>query len=514
MWVPLWIFGLLACVGTSEPSPRETEHVSGPNVLILMWDTARADRMSLYGHDRSTTPALDSWASQARVFDRAISPGMWTVPAHGALFTGLPVASHGANARWIWLDERFVTAAEHFGSQGWSTWAWSSNPYLSDASNLLQGFETRASSWLPPHAEAAGTATTDKLIDDDRSSEISPGWKPTGHGRGWPEHLTAYKDGGTAITAAFEGWLEERPSEQPFFAYINFLEAHHPRVPSLESRQAILPPQLMQAGLETDASLFRTMSSMEGKVQFSDEELSAIRGVYDASLLDLDRSTDAVMSLLRRHDLLDNTIIVVVSDHGEHLGEGGMFDHRWSVEQPLLHVPLVIRAPGLKPGRVSAPVSTQALFPTLCSLADVPCPDGLPLPSLTEATPPRVFSELIAPTPRLPFVRDAYPDLDPTRWARRFHVVVEGQDKLIRSSDLEHRLVRIGPEVDEVHNRFESEAERGNRLIEAARVWQSGLVPYDPRFRSKTDRPRNALNASDPTRRQLELLGYTSGDDP
>ena len=514
MWVPFWILGLLACAGAPSSEPRETPEVSAPNVLILMWDTVRADRMSLYGHDRATTPALDAFAKDALVFEQAISPGMWTVPAHGALFTGLPVASHGANARWIWLDDRFVTAAEHFAERGWGTWAWSSNPYLSEASNLLQGFETQASSWLPPHDGPAGEATEGKLMARDRSSEISPAWTPSGHGRGWPEHLTAYKDGGPAITAAFEAWLDERPDDQPFFAYINFLEAHHPRVPSQASREALLEPEVLELGLQTDASLFRTMSAMEGKASFSEAELAAVRGVYDASLLDLDRSTDAVLSMLRERGALDNTIVVVVSDHGEHLGEGGMFDHRWSVEQPLLHVPLVIRAPGLEPGRVGEPVSTQALFPTLCALSGVPCSDNQPLASLTEPPPPRVFSELAVPTPRLPFVREAWSDLEPTRWARRYHVVVEGEDKLIRASDQRHRLVRVGPKVDERSNRADAEPERAQALLDQARTWQSELVPYDPQLRARTDRPRNALTPSDPTRRQLQMLGYTTEEEP
>ena len=94
------VVGLLWAVKPSHKPP--------PNVLILLWDTARADRMSLYGYDKPTTPKMAEWAERGLVFERAWASGVWTVPSHGSLFTGLPVRTHGAHIRYRWLDRRYA----------------------------------------------------------------------------------------------------------------------------------------------------------------------------------------------------------------------------------------------------------------------------------------------------------------------------------------------------------------------------------------------------------------------
>ena len=498
----------------SEPVAVAENDANRPNILILMWDTVRADRMSLYGHHRTTTPRLEAFAADAVVYDRAISPGMWTVPSHASIFTGLPVASHGANAKWIWLDERFVTAAEHFGDAGWDTWAWSSNPYLSDNSNLLQGFETVESSWKGSFATRCAEATENKLIARDKSCEISPAWTPSGHGKGWPRHLTAYKDGGAVAGEALLDWVDHRDKPGPWMAYVNYLEAHHPRVPSEAARQSILDAEMLQAGLDTEASLHRTMSFMEGKASFSDTELEAVRGVYDASLVDLDRVTGDLLDALKDRGVLDHTIVVIVSDHGEQLGEHGMFDHRWSVWQELIGVPLVIRYPaGIDAGRVSEPVSTQQLLATLCDLTALACPAGLPLTSLRSAPPARVYSELIQPTPRLPPIRAVYPNLPPDRWRSRYHVTVEGSHKLIRHSDATKQLFDLDADPGEDHDLAADSPARVTALLQHVKAWQAGLNRYNAGLRSPSDKPGNALAADRETMDQLKLLGYTSDEE-
>ncbi len=507
--------GLLGVPGESTPEKGAVAVPSGPahpNILVVMWDTTRADRMSLYGHDRATTPRLEAFAKDAAVFDRAISPGMWTVPSHGSLFTGLPVAAHGANAKWVWLDHRFVTMAEHFGANSYDTYAFSANPYLSENSNLLQGFETVEYAWKAPWADQSAEATRAKLIERDASVELSPSWKPDGNGEGWPKHLTAYKDGGEVTRAAFSAWLDDRAPDVPWVAYLNFLEVHHPRVPSEVSRKRILDDAVLEAGLKTNASLFRAMSFMEERATFSPEELEAVKGVYDASIADLDGVTGHIIDDLQARGVLDDTIVVIVSDHGEHLGEHGRFDHRWSVYQELLHVPLVIRYPkGMPARREMAPVSTHALFPTLCELAEIPCPPGM-LPSLTTGPVGAVFSELIQPTPRLPQVRAAYGDLDKERWRSRYHVMVEGRYKLTRRSDGRLTLFDLASDPTEARDLSSSEAARAKGMLQAARDWQGRLPRYNPSQRAPNDKPQNALKPDDETRRQLEMLGYAEGE--
>ena len=502
--MPWWWLVVLACSPRSVEVPAER-----PNVVVVMWDTVRADRMSLYGHTRATTPHVDAWARSAKVYERAISPGMWTVPAHASLFTGKMPTTHGANADWIWLDDHHQTLAEQLKEHGYATWAYSSNPYVSDRSHLLQGFEEVAYSWRGPLAEATGAATRAKLLPEDASVELGPNWPKEASGRGWPEHLTSHKDGAPVGVETFLEWVDSRErADTPFFAYLNFLEAHHPRVPTLEAREAILTEEELAAGLATDASLFRIFSAMEGKGALSDEENAAMAGVYDATLVDLDRATGALLEGLERRGITEDTVVVLVSDHGEHLGEHGLYDHRWSLHEPLVHVPLVISWPGhISAGREARPVSTLGLFASLLDWTGTPTPAGVETSGL-DVPKDRVHAELVAPMPRHASVRNAFTDLDPKRWSRRFHGVYEGSWKLLRASDGRHRLYDLGSDPAERYDRADTDRDRAKTMNAHGRTWQSVLPTYDASLRGAEDHPRPALRPDDPERARLEALGY------
>ena len=495
------LFALAAWLLRPEPSRR-------PNVLLVMWDTVRADRLSLYGHERNTTPWLERFAADAIVFDRATSPATWTVPAHASLFTGLPVSSHGADNGWTWLDHRFTTLAELLGDEGYDTYAWSANPYLSPATNLLQGFDDIEMAWQGDWAEQAREATMGKRIQRDRSVELSPSWKPDGHGRGWPVHLATHKDAGPVARSAFLAWLDGREPERPFFAYLNYLEAHHPRLPSLEGRRQVLEPAMIEQGLELEASMFSLMSAMEGRHAFSEDDLEALRGVYDASLADLDRATGALMEDLEARGVLDDTVVVLLADHGEHLGEHGMYDHRWSVYQPLLHVPLVIRHPDVAPGRVAEPVSTLDLFATVCDLVGIEPPTPSLGRSLVSGGAGTAVAERGRPESRLGSVRRAHPDLDPNRWDRSYEVILDGDDKLVRDVGGTPRLFDLGSDPGEQRDRSGDDPGRVDELTTGLSAWLDRFPPYDPALRRPDDTPGRPLQPNDRTQEQLRVLGY------
>ena len=94
-----------------EDAPEVSRHTR-PNVLVIVWDTTRADRLSAYGYHRDTTPGLAALADESVLFEHAVSPAIWTVPSHASMFTGLSPRSHGADFGHIWLDHRFPTMAE------------------------------------------------------------------------------------------------------------------------------------------------------------------------------------------------------------------------------------------------------------------------------------------------------------------------------------------------------------------------------------------------------------------
>ncbi|MEN0063730.1 MAG: sulfatase [Myxococcota bacterium] len=474
-----------------------------PSILIVLWDTVRADRLSVYGAEVPTTPHLEAMAADSLVFEHAISPGMWTVPSHGSLFTGLPASSHGARVGWLWLDGHHITLAEHLRDHGYATYAWSANPYLSSATNLLQGFETQHVTWQPPDRERAEAVTRAKLLEADQSTSIAPGWK--GRESGWPQTFTLVKDAGPVAADGLLGFVDELTTDQPFFAYVNLLEAHHPRIPSAPSRAAVADPPVVERALATDQSLFRLMAAMEGRAHLDGPDHEALRATYDATLRDLDAVTEQIVAGLADRRRLDSTIVVVVSDHGEHLGEAGRYDHRWSVDQELLHVPLIVRWPArLAPRRDPRPVSTRGLMGSLLRWAGVPAPTSNP-PELFEAP---VFSELVRPTPRLPAIREAFPDLPSGRWAAKYRVWIEDDAKLVQRDDGATRLYRLrGPGRPEA--RPVRDVQRSQAMLARLRAFDRGRPKYDPSLRTAEDRPGRPLAADPALVEQLRQLGYT-----
>ena len=172
------------------------------------------------------------------------------MPVHASLFTGLPPETHGANERWMWLDDRFLTMAEHFRTNGYATFTMAANTLLCDETNLVQGFDVKLNTYKGKVAKAAKAATREKLLPNDVSNELTPGWKPPSHGAHNAEWGRAvYKEAAPIVASTFLQWLGVRKTpERPFFAFLNLMEAHTPRLPSMASRKQVLAddPELIR----------------------------------------------------------------------------------------------------------------------------------------------------------------------------------------------------------------------------------------------------------------------------
>ena len=400
-----------------------------PNVLIILWDTVRADRMSLYGHTVPTTPRIDRWAEKyGVVYEHALSPAMWTVPSHASLFTGLAPTTHGAGNTHRWLDDHNVTLAEHFAEHGYHTYAFSANPNLSPKRvNLLQGFESIDTSWSRPWRRLVVQHTRLKLLRRDRSTEISLG-NPN-HNR-----VPGFYNAGPVTHRAFAEFLDERDQigdERPFFAYLSYMEAHKPRVPQLASRRAVTDDDTVRLGLDTDLTFKSQLLYSYGLKDYTEAELEAVNRVYDATLIDLDESTGALLDDLEARGVLENTIVVFTSDHGEQLGEHQQFGHRSAVYQQLLHVPLIIAYPRkLRAQRVSTRVTNLDVFATVLSLAGIPAPETDykrgDLSAIADLVGQTLFAETIS-IDKLGFgkVRKAHPQLTRDVWANLYRAAVD-----------------------------------------------------------------------------------------
>ncbi len=493
----------LASPWTDPPPPRRTVSRT-PNVLWVVWDTARADRASLHGHDAPTTPGMDALAESSVVFDRAIATSFWTLPTHASLFTGLPTSSHGANAKNPWLESHHVTAAEHFRDNGYDTYAWSSNPNIHSSKNTVQGFNAFQQPFgRNEFREKVETYSKTLIRDDDYSTRHHPDrWQSISH----------HKHGPIAVDATL-AWIDQRGEPaKPFFAFVNLMEPHAYRLPTEESRRAIMPDDARyHKALVTSQLLKRMTNVMFGRWKaYFPKERAALLDAYDASIRDVDMHTTRLFDGLKERGVLDDTIVVVVGDHGEQFGEHGLWLHNFSIYDTLVHVPLLVRyPPALAPRRESRPVSVASLFATTVDLAGLPWP-GAPIEphSLAADVNYPVVSELDVPC--------AHPenrrlDFDIRDWTATYEAIYHDGYKYVASSNGRDELFDMINDPRETKNLWADEPDRLAKMSKMLDTWRATRpvleITEEARERTKAEQ---AENADEDLMDQLEELGYVN----
>ena len=327
----------------------------GPNVLLLVLDTVRGMSLSLYGYSRETTPALERFATRGVVFEAAYATAPWTLPSIASMFTGRYPHEHGAE--WLVpLSNRDQTVAEVFRDAGFITGGFAANLNYSSAEvGLARGFihyEDYASS-LP---DIFLSTSPGRFILNNPMLRRAIGFYDS-FGRKSADRLNA----------DLLSWLSDHP-QRPFFAYLNYYDAHEP----------YLPPSPFDTLFGPDTLRNKTLIRQKGardahrinKKAMSAAERAAEQQAYDGAIAYLDSRLEQLIAELDRRDLTRNTIIIIAGDHGELFGEHSLFEHGNSLYLPLLWVPLVLYAPNLAGGgRIATPVTLRDLPRTVLDLA-------------------------------------------------------------------------------------------------------------------------------------------------
>ena len=428
----------LGCGPGDSGSERRVETNQRPNILWVIWDTVRADRLSPYNPALRTTPRLEAWAKGARVFEDTVSPASTTESSHASMFTGQLPSQHGTDASNRWLADEWDTVAERLRRAGYRTFLWSANPHVSAGENFDQGFDRVAHPWDPMYRDQALKIVTRK-VSGDRSSELSDRLQRARVGP-W-----AIKAAGELAAISLENWLDTGDRDRPWFAVLNYMEAHRPLIPPRAYRERVMSPEQVEGSYRIDRSWLPLWKYNTGLHDYSEEELAVIRGTYDASLAELDDLFAELLASLESQGRLENTIVILTSDHGEHLGEHHLLDHQYSLYRPLTHVPLIIAAPGRwAPGRDTRPVTTLDLYPTVLEWAGAQEPGGGSSRArslLREGSDRARISEYSAPNLEpLAAVARSEPGFDPAPWSRSLRSLRVGSEKLIWASDGRHEF--------------------------------------------------------------------------
>jgi arylsulfatase A-like enzyme len=492
-----------------------------PNILILLWDTVRADRIGCYGYDRPTTPHIDRFADEATLFEYVISPSPWTIPAHASIFTGVFPSAHGADRNNKWLHDDFVTLAETLRDHGYVTYMGSANPFASNLINLAQGFDAAEFSWDDRWKDAVDadfqTRTGGRFagpIAEERRRAAG------GH---FDASRFAFKDAGAIVNRAFLQWLDDRDSSRPFFAFLNFMEAHAPLNPSFAERARFLTPEQAEASFDLPQSFAVRWAHSFNVRPYSAEAIRTIQALYDAALYRLDTLAGELFAALEARGLRDRTAIIFVSDHGENLNDHHLLGHEYCVYNSLLRVPLIIRYPKrLPPGRVLHGVQSIDLYPTVLDLAGFapPHPDQVQgislLAQLDRPAPDRALISEYRTPPDLgvQLVTNAYPREFPVsehaRWKRQLRSIESDGYKFIWAQDGRHELYDLTVDPEELTNRFEQEPERARALENRLEAWLDSFEHFNPARRQPIEAPGLPPDVME----RLESLGYVGGAVP
>jgi arylsulfatase A-like enzyme len=310
-----------------------------PNIVLIVLDTVRADRITCTGDHRAATPRIDALCDRGIFFSHASSTSSWTLPAHASLFTGLYPLQHGTTQEHTQLDGGMPTLAEILGSHGYRTFGVSANAMVSEKSGLARGFDVFAETWRARRATPFPSAREHPNFE------------------------------------AVELLLAGLAPDERFFLFVNYVEAHGPYDPPEPYRSRALSPRA-QPSLVTRASREGAAQYYLDPSSISPTEFAVLNELYDGEIAYLDELVGGLLDGLDESGHLGDALVIITSDHGEHLGDHGHFRHVFSLYGGAVRVPLLFLLPG---GERAGEVRTESVglldvFATILAAAGVEAP--------------------------------------------------------------------------------------------------------------------------------------------
>ncbi|MBM3989606.1 MAG: hypothetical protein FJ298_01220 [Planctomycetes bacterium] len=474
-----------------------------PNVVVIALDTLRPDHLGCYGHARATSPNLDRFAARSVVFDNAQSAAPWTAPSLVSVMTSLYPSVHGVTTFPDpgAMHERVTTLAEVLKARGYATAGFTDGGYAKKQFGLGQGFD------LYPLNQ--GDTPDEHASNVLHPSRLAPNLERTLR------------------------WIEEFKDE-PFFLFFHTYEVHGPYRPPEADLQAYRPEYREQAEhdrlvavidrwleqREIDAEGVRLIlehkehcnagngPEQEGLyaklnefgIRTSDPDIMEFwRDLYDAEIRHADRELARLLERLERADLAPNTIVVIVSDHGEGFGEHGYVGHGNALHEEALRVVLMLRAPGIAPHRVGDIVNTIDVMPTVLDLAEVP--RGALLLQGRSLVPALRGEKLpIAPVFTHSLARK---DREGRQWSVR-----EGRWRLVWDEERQGAaLFDLESDPAELADVAAEHPKHAERMLGLLR----GQRDVDQAYRERASGPPQRYQLDADTERELRMLGYVDG---
>lgn len=442
-----------------------------PNIIILLLDTARAQNFSLYGYCRPTSPHLEALARDSVTYEQAIAPACWSLPSQVSLLTGMFPAKHGAHELHLAYDHRYPMLPEVLQEAGYTTVGISTNSWMTEEFGVTHGFEHYLKLWqlwptMPVSATQGHTPVAALLRKLNRLY-----WKQVFPRRNSARHLQRH--------------LQSTLSNirEPFFLYTIYWDMHLPYIARGEQATRWLPPGVDARRVQQVNR--NHLTYFTGQTPMSEEDFAILQALYDGALASLDAEVGLLVDFLRRRGLLERTMLIVTSDHGENIGEHGLMSHAYSLHDTLIRVPLLIRYPEMfAPGqRVAHQVQLTDLFPTMMDCLQLDMPgvrrefQGVSLlatPS-SEAEQRLAYAEMLAPHPSMAALnqRTGFPANTPRpAFDRALRCLRTTTHKMVWASNGDHAFYDLLQDPGETQNRFSVEREQAETFLAMLQEWR------------------------------------------
>ncbi len=449
-----------------------------PDILLLVLDTQRVDRLSCYGYQRETSPFLDEFAHDATRFRHAYATAQWTIPSHASMFTGLYPSEHTMLHASSVLPDTLTPLAQRLHDSGYFTAAFCNNPLIGVVNTGLQrGFQSflNYGGLMTSRPNQTGdtlnifdryrrqfkrllanTLTTiqdafahsDFLLDLSFSPLMAPLWQTA---------LSFKGNTAKALQDAARLHIERKDvaPQQPVFSFINLMGTHMPYHPP-HTITARFAPQLQQNPTayrylrQFNSDVFGWLAPLTQNI--SDEHKEILDLMYDAEVAYQDELIGAFFHKLRASGKLDNTLVIVCADHGEHLGEKQLMGHSISLYNELIHVPLIVRDPnGALPRgtTIDRTISTRRLFHTMLAAASSATEEemhySLTQPTTSDPDNETIFAMGITPQNLLNIMQRRQPELIALRHCDIPRYAILQQ---------RYKLIQTGEHMLELYNLF------------------------------------------------------------
>ena len=369
-----FVFCSYLVVGSRSEIRRDREYdPSGtsldlPNIILFTLDTLRADHLHCYGYERIQTPAIDSIAGEGVLFENAIAHIGSTGPSHASILTSQYPRTHETLKNGYPLSEKLLLLPEILKDSGYTTAAFVSSAALALRLGFDQGFDYFDEVYDDGMLTLIDATRTMSLRDLVFATPIYRIFE-----RLLPK-LPSQTDAGT-VNSHVLPWLREN-ADRSFFLWVHYYDPHTPFTPP--------PPYDTMYWSGDDETIkyqhhSQFMDIYDNERDLTGEELQRIISLYDGEVTFTDHAVGEIMRELERLELQDNTLVIITADHGEQLYEHHrVIGHFRFLYEPIIHIPLIFRHPGVLPGgrRLKSQVQSIDIAPTIMDVLGLAMPAG------------------------------------------------------------------------------------------------------------------------------------------